>query len=235
MTACFSSVHRGAAKGFTKTTIEPSLEETKGNLIDLLPRMTGQDKEYRAVESYVNRLEELYHAPQTLDFLNMAIQGEWQLLFSTNLAGTPNPAKFRLRQLTQKIDCDGLEGKVTNEAVWDLDEQASNSFDTTGTFTVKCKYAINQGSRMILDLEDHVLKPSKGSKIPNDVQGLVGLLHRSMPKNLFDPSEHAIDTTYMDTDIRIVRYTGPRFEGCRDIFIRSSSFSLDPIKPREES
>ena len=81
---------------------------------------------------------------------------------------------------------------------------------------------------MVVDLQDHVLKPSRGSKIPKDVQGLVGRLHRAMPKEMFDPQDHAIDTTYLDADLRIVRMTGPRLEGVRDIFIRSGAFEIDP-------
>lgn len=217
----------------TKDVSKMSMAAVKTKLIDLLPRMTGQDSEYRAVEQYVNRLEELYQPAQTLDFLNLAMQGEWQLLFSTNLSGTPNPMKFRLRELIQTVDCRGLEGSIVNKALWDLAEDADASFDATGTFTIKCSYNINQGARMIVDLEDHILEPARGSTIPNDVQGLVGLLHRSMPKELFDPSGHAIDTTFMDADVRIVRYTGARFEGCRDVWIRTSAFQLDPVRKED--
>ena len=200
----------------------------KDRLVDLLPRMTGLEEEFRTVESYVNTLEEDYQAAQTLDFLNFAMQGEWQLLFSTNMAGTPNPAKFRLRELIQRVECNQLEGMVTNEVLWDLAEEEDGDFDVTGTFSVQCSYEINQGARMLLSLEDHVLKPSRGSRIPQDVQALVGLLHRAMPKELFDPSDHAADTTYLDGNLRIVRYTGPRLEGVRDIFIRRGALEIDP-------
>jgi hypothetical protein len=228
-----------APKGFGKSksnTVERDQQKNdqlssmtvKDRLVDLLPRMTGQEEEFRTVESYVNTLEDGYQAAQTLDFLNFAMQGEWQLLFSTNLPGTPNPTKFRLRELIQRVECNQLVGMVTNEALWDLAEDGDGNFDATGTFSVKCCYEINQGARMLLTLQDHVLKPSRGSPIPQDVQALVGLLHRAMPKELFDPSEHAADTTYLDGNLRIVRYTGPRLEGVRDIFIRRGALEVDP-------
>ena len=218
------------SKGFApKTTTSPALEVTEMNsqqvkdrLVSLLSRMTGTADDYKLVEAYVNRLEELYQPTQTLSFLNLALTGQWQLLFSTNLAGTPNPAQFRLRELTQTISCRQLNGTITNQALWDLSESQDASFVATGTFAAKCSYEIVQGARMSLHLDDHVLQPSKGSPIPSDVPGLVGLLHRSMPKALFDPSEHSVDTTYLDGDLRIVRYTGPRYEGNRDIFQRVS-------------
>ena len=205
-----------------------TLMEVKEKLLDLVPRMTGQDHEFRSVEELVNALEDRYQPVQTLQFLNLANQGDWQLLFSTNLSGTPNPAKFRLRELIQRIQTNKLEGGLVNEATWDLAEAGDANFDATGTFTIKCKYQINQGARMVVDLEDHILEPDRGSRIPKDVPALVGLLHRSMPKELFDPSDHAIDTTYLDVDLRIVRYTGPRLEGVRDIFIRRGALQVNP-------
>lgn len=231
------------------TTTPPAVEPTsadddlsqlsqgqlKDRLVDLIPKMTGQQEEFRLVERLVNELEEGYQPTQTLQFLNLVMQGDWQLIFSTNLAGTPNPLKFRLRELVQRVDCDGLEGNLTNVATWDLSEQADGQFDhATGTFSAKCSYRINQGARMVVQLNDHVLQPSRGSAIPDDVPALVGLLHRSMPKELFDPSEHAADTTYLDGDLRIVRWTGPRLEGIRDIFVRKGSIELDPTMSSED-
>lgn len=247
----FSEAPSSSGKGFGTTTTSSSntaeqLENTdvlsklssdqvKELLVDLLPRMTGQDDEFRTVEAYVNALESGYQPAQTLDFLNLAMQGEWQLLFSTNLAGTPNPGKFRLRELIQRVDCNKLQGSVTNEAVWDLAQDGDGVFDATGTFSVVCSYEINQGARMLLSLEDHVLKPARGSKIPTDVPALVGLLHRAMPKELFDPTEHAADTTYLDGNLKIVRYTGPRLEGVRDIFIRRGALQVDPSAAEPDS
>lgn len=68
----------------------------KNRLLDLLPRMTGSSAEFRDVETLVNALEARYTPVQTLDFLNLAMTGDWQLLFSTNLSGGPKP-NFRLR------------------------------------------------------------------------------------------------------------------------------------------
>lgn len=98
-------------------------------------------------------------------------------LFSTNLTGAPN-RKLRLRELVQNIkadEADGFQGSLTNTAKWDLAEDGE-TFDANGNFVVKCSYKINQGSRMIVDLNDHELRPARGSKIPEDVPGLVGEL-----------------------------------------------------------
>jgi hypothetical protein len=232
----FFPLHAQAATATTESTADTTthnslsiISKAKQELIETLPRMTGQEQEFRRVEELVNTLEDQYQPAQTLSFLNFALQGDWQLLFSTNLSGSPNPAKFRLRELYQTTVCDGLEGLLTTEATWDLAQQGDAVFDASGTFSVVCPYRINQGARMIVSLQDHVLKLAPGSVVPDDVEGLVGLLHRSMPKELFDPSEHGVDPTYLDADMKIVRYTGPRLEGVRDIFIRRGSLVVDPL------
>jgi hypothetical protein len=202
----------------------------KKKLLNLLPRMTGSADEFRMVESYVNALEDRYTPVQTLDFLNIAMTGEWQLLFSTNLAGGPKP-KFRLREMYQSIEAknNSMEGTVANQVSWELAEDGIN-FDASGTFTILCNYEINQGARLLLTRDDSVVRLSKGSALPKDIENLVGLLNRAMPKELFDPDDHAMDTTYLDGDLRIVRMTGPKFEGVRDIFIRRNSMVINPLK-----
>lgn len=207
--------------------------EIKSRLLYLLPRMIGTPEEYNRVESYVNTLEDRYTPVQTLDFLNLAMSGEWQLLFSTNIGGSPLP-NFRLRELCQRIESNDLNGTIVNEATWELaeDHQAMTpmtSFDAHGTFSIKCSYSINQGASMVMQLNDHIINLGKGSVVPKDVERLVALLYRAIPTEIFDPNDHAMDTTYLDGDLRIVRMAGPKFEAVRDIFIRQGSMQTDPL------
>mmetsp|Transcript_15009 Transcript_15009/g.34636 ORF Transcript_15009/g.34636 Transcript_15009/m.34636 type:complete len:326 (-) Transcript_15009:320-1297(-) len=207
--------------------------EIKTRLLDLLPRMTGTREEYNKLESYVNTLEERFVAPQTLDFLNLIMSGEWQLLFSTNLAGKMKP-DFRMTELIQRVETNNFNGTVVNEATWALAQDytgttPATSFDAKGKFHIKCSYSINQGARMIMNLDDHQITLDKGSSVPTDFPALVGMLYRAIPTELFDPNDHAMDTTYLDGDLRIVRMTGPKFEAVRDIFIRRGSMEINPM------
>lgn len=213
-----------------KEVIDTNLtaEEAKQALIDLIPRMTGKEEEYRAVESYVNLLEEKYSPVQTIGFLNLAMAGEWQLLFSTNLTGKPN-RKLRLRELVQKIEADGFGGSLTNSAQYDYADSEEGIFDSSGTFNIKCVYKINQGSRMVIDLDGHELRPAKGSGVPSDVPAMVALLNRAIPKEMFDPNDHAMDTTYLDADLRIGRLSGSKYEGVRNIFFRKGQLEINPV------
>lgn len=202
-------------------------EEAKQALIDLIPRMTGSEEEYRAVESYVNLLEEKYSPVQTIDFLNLALSGEWQLLFSTNLTGRPN-MKLRMTELVQIIEADGFGGSLTNSAQWSYADNEEGTFNTSGIFNIKCSYTINQGSRMVIDLDEHQLRPAKGSGVPSDVPAMCALLERAIPQEMFHPNDHAMDTTYLDADLRIARMAGAKYEGVRNIFFRKGQLEIKP-------
>lgn len=203
--------------------------EIKGLLLDLLPRMKGTKEEFRLVEAYVNALEDSYTPPQTLDFLNLAMSGEWQFLFTTNQLKRPSPS-LRLTELTQKLESNGLKGKIVNQASWALAEDGIGmSFDANGYFSASISYNINQGARVTLsDDHDLAVNLAKGSSVPQDLEGLVGLIHRAMPTEMFDPSSLAMDTTFLDPDLRIVRFTGVRHEGVRNIFIRKGTIEINP-------
>ena len=225
--------------------ISLTVDEAKTALIELIPRMSGNEHEYRLVETYINLLEDRYIPVQTLDFLNLAMSGEWQLLFSTNLMSRPN-IRLRLRELVQQITTNGLHGKLTNVARWEYAEEEGENdttdggmvggnnnkeiiFDSNGTFSIKCSYSIKAGSRMSVQLLDHEIRPNSGSAIPIDIPKLVGYLHHAIPNELFDPNYHSLDTTYLDANLRIVRYTGPKTnEGVRNIFIRKGSLEISP-------
>ena len=238
------------------------VDEAKSALMELVPRMMkgggrNEYEYYRMVEKYVNLLEGGYVPVVTLEFLNLAMSGEWQLLLSTNLTSSSrrtNEKRLRLRELVQQIEPStangGLDGKLTNVARWDYAEEEEEErvmtnqeenddddddedgmgkneivvFDSHGTFSTKCSYSIKAGSRMSVTLNDHELRPNWGSKIPIDIPKLVGYIHNAIPNELFDPNYHSLDTTYLDADLRIVRWTGPRNEGVRNIFIRKGEF-----------
>lgn len=215
----------------SSSSIDPDVmspQEVKSALVDLIPRLTGDPEEYRAIESYVNALEGGYAPVQTIGFLNLAVGGEWRLLFSTNLM---SPSRtLRLLDLSQTITPDGFNGTVANEVQFAYDEEGGGNFDVFGRFVVNFAYSINQGARMVAELKGHSILPDVGSRIPADVPKLFGSLARAMPREVFDPDEHALDTTYMDADLRIVRYTGPKHEGVRNVYVRSGSLQFDPAQ-----
>lgn len=72
--------------------------------------------------------------------------------------------------------------------VWRLLDEGIN-----GRLEVGCDYGLDSRGRMNMSLRIHRLLPDE--KMPSDPEGLVGLLQRAMPRELFDPNEHALETT----------------------------------------
>lgn len=79
-----STLLSGEGFGVMDNVAKLSPTEVKSRLLELLPSMMGTDSEFRLVESYVNALEDAYVPAQTIDFLNLCMAGEWQLVRLTN-------------------------------------------------------------------------------------------------------------------------------------------------------
>jgi hypothetical protein len=93
----------------------------------------------------------------------------------------------------------------------------------SGTFDIvaDARMSPSGSSRQHWSVVDRVLELGRGSDVPPNVPQLVRMLQRHTPLSLFDPDGAAMDTTYLDADVRIVRYTGmSRLEGVRDVFVR---------------
>lgn len=221
-------VYMAAGKGFGTSSSVPSsilssrkqdldtltCAELKDRLMFLLSRTAGKKDDNDEISTIVNTLESKYKPVETLEFFNMAMAGDWQLMFSTNRLGTPD-VKLRLRELIQRIQPDktkSKQGKITNIASWIFANNGIN-YDMFGNMSINNVYSINnQGAaRMQVSLNDHIIELGKGSKahksVVNDVPNLLRLIHKAMPTELFDPNYLGMDTTYLDSDFRIVRFT----------------------------
>jgi hypothetical protein len=268
---------------------------TTSDTLDSIATTTTTTTTLRRLEQLINQLEELYVPPQTLPFLNFAMDGTWQLLFSTatpTLLWTTTTTKstkstttnttlgdgsvvvssrssnssssnnnttdtFRLRGIEQEVQCRQFRGTITNTCGWELwcppeGEDTTNGATRwwecccAGTFRVIANYTMTSSGRIVFDAKDlsssssssqplaehepassspasdieRILQLAPGSSVPHNISQLVSDLQRSIPKELLDLNNHAMDTTYLDTQLRIVRYTGPRYESVRNVWIR---------------
>lgn len=256
-----TEIPKDSTKTYEDEFASSSIEDIKSRLLDLLPRMTGTKEENELVSALVNSLEAKYKPVLTLEFFNMAQTGDWQLLFSTNMLGKPS-ATLRLRELVQKVEpkaINSMKGEITNVALWDYAAEDFR-FDASGTMNIKNSYDIgsNGAARMKMKLENHAIKLGKGSRLPSgdEVQKIVGMIHNTMPKELFDPNGLGMDTTFLDANLRIVRLTANiaeengvlimedgeteeefmerrkllKYEGVRNIFIRKNSIEIRPTE-----
>ena len=206
------------------------IEELKTDLIKTILSMSQTTPEQfkLIVETSINVLEQKYIPPLTLDFLNMIMSGEWLFLFSTHDSQSSRMnRKLRITDLSQTIETHQLGGKMIQRASWDYLEQDEGNGYIHGVFTSNTSYTIVQGSRVSMGNDcDLSLSISKGSKSPNDPQTLIAWIRKFMPSEMFDPTHLALDTTFVDPDLRIVRFTGSKlYEGVRHVYIRRESLS----------
>lgn len=221
-----------------------SVEEAKKMLLDVAPNMTGKNiLENDMVEGLVNRLEEHFKdSPvskiQTVNFLKLAIQGKWDLIMSTNMVSKTDtndeddfvegPTQiFRiLSPLEQVINTES--NLISNKVQWELITKSENANEQddilTGFFESKSQYElVNQSTRLFLTLKGHGLD-NKSKRVPtgSEINGLIPRFIDGMTFELFDPNGLSMDTTYIDADMRIVRYTaeGRNSEGVRNVFLR---------------
>lgn len=141
------------------------------------------------------------------------------------------PRDLRLSSLTQVVEGDGYQGKVTNLADFEMqyskegeeEEQQESAYE--GTFSIASGYEmVDQSTRMSLQLTGHTVRDiTGGPQVPDGdvIQRLCSMLIRALPFELFDPNDLLVDTTYVDGDVRIVRHSGSvKLEGVRNIFVR---------------
>jgi hypothetical protein len=136
---------------------------------------------------------------------------------------------------------------LTTTARWDYSDQADGTFGCSGTFTWRAAYQMPAQStrldRFQSSVDPPVLRLQKGSALPTDVSAVVKLLHRSIPAELLllgryddgttttttttqqQQQQHlAVDTTYVDATLKIVRYSSSitlhQLDGVRNVFVR---------------
>jgi len=207
-----------------------SIDELKTKLIKTILSMsqTNPTQFKVTVETCINTLEQKYIPPLTLDFFNMIMSGEWLFLLSTHDSQIRMNRRIRIMDLSQTMETHQLKGQVNHRASWNfLDDEEDEGSYTYGVFTSNTPYNIGQGSRISFGSQcDLSLSISKGSKSPKDPQMLVAWIRKVLPTEMFDPSNLALDTTFLDPDLRIIRFAGStQYEGLRHVYIRRETLS----------
>jgi hypothetical protein len=83
--------------------------ECKDKLLKILGDMEGTKEEWLQLETIINALEDGYTPMLTLDFFNMALEGQWRFMFSTsNTLKSPPWGTVRVREMTQVVTPGGL-------------------------------------------------------------------------------------------------------------------------------
>lgn len=168
--------------------------ECKRELIGLLTKAIEIEEEFLdyRVEYLTKYLEYKYVPIQTIPFLNFALSGHWDMLYSNALVTRAD--KTLAYKISQEIIADDGEGSASgtlnNIVKWELE---STDCNYSGNLVVECKYLFNSKGDLDVTLLEHLLMPN--GEAPKDVEELIMSIQRSIPFESFDPDDIRIKNT----------------------------------------
>ncbi|KAK1867840.1 hypothetical protein I4F81_010338 [Pyropia yezoensis] len=207
-------------------------------------RPAPNDSARDVVEALVTSLQRQGQRPLTDMFADLALAGEWALIYSpTAHGGSPPPAADGSgppppdADGSVKMEDGGLLsfGRIgqtvvpdkrlfVNYTEWTL--TALDGAVYTGVMFIVCGYRYGP-SGWEVQLLEHQLRPGRdevpGSTTPSfpaDVEGLVRVLTRALPREFFDPDGAQVGLAYVDPTMRLDLYGDTRYGGVRNVYVR---------------
>lgn len=191
----------------------------KQKLLNALKTFTDGGSQRQDLEALIVSLESLKNVPATEAFTEVALAGEWKLLFSSiNMRPGGN---VRIREIGQVFDI--KKRTLTNKALWSC-TGADNVQQIRFLLYVTASYSFQSPGRLRVQLKNHtvVAQPQEdGSKnlMPEDLQDLIRQLQKALPIEFFDPSG-VIDITYLEPQFRLAKHMGNNVAGVRNVFVK---------------
>ncbi|RYG64626.1 hypothetical protein EON64_13590 [archaeon] len=135
---------------------------------------------------YLSKVLEKCHIPiQTVPFYNLATQGCWRQVYSNVLLRKPVPQmRCNLTQTILPAEAASLSGSLVNSVFYSYDVPGVQVY--TGKLDVQCEYACNSRGEVQVTLQGHVMLAD--DHVPEDTEGFLLDLQRSVPYDTFDPS-----------------------------------------------
>lgn len=197
-------------------------ETAKVRLLKVLSSLINLDSQHGKVEQLILELESLNAKPVTDTFTEMALAGEWKLIFSSMT--TKTDGSIRIRKIGQKIDPE--KKKLINEVLWSFP-----SVDGTGNIDAylwaECDYKFVAPGRLQVETPSHSVKiveteDGKKQTLPDDMQKVITALRSALPIDFFEP-QGLLDVSYIEPNFRLGRFVGKRLAGVRNVFVREGT------------
>lgn len=192
---------------------------TKHRLLKILDSLINLDSQHGKVEQLILQLESLNAKPITDMFTEMALSGEWKLVFSS--MRTKTDGNIRIRQIGQIFDTE--KKTLTNQVLWSF-PSADGTDQIRAYLWVICEYKFVGPGRLEVSISEHkvkILKREDGAKhnVPKDMQSVINTLRQALPMDFFQPLG-LLDVSYIEPNFRLARFVGKRLAGVRNVFIR---------------
>lgn len=189
------------------------------NLVRLISEFTKEDVQIGPIKDALMKLESLQLTPATPEFSELALFGDWRLLYSS--LGTMTKEPFTLEKTVQRFDT--AAKRMTNQVDWEF--PAKNGINKVNArLQVICEYSFVGPSRLNIKLLEHKVtilprQDSSSIELPDDMKIVIDDLRRTIPIEFFDPSG-LCDISYIEPEYRVSRFLGKRVAGVREIFFR---------------
>jgi len=205
----------------------------------------ASETERELLAALVTSLQGQGQRPLTDLFADLALGGDWGLIYSpTAHGGTPLPpsaggppppaadgsvtmangGQVTFGRIGQSVASD--KRLFANYAEWTL---ALDGAEYTGVMLILCGYRYGPTGWEVQLLE-HQLRPGRDKEagsstpaFPTDVEGLVQVLTRTLPREFFDPDGARVGLAYVDPTLRLDLYGDTRYGGVRNVFVRRSA------------
>ena len=171
-----------------------SVDESRLELVGLLRGEIEIEEEFLhyRVEYLTKYLEYKYVPIQTIPFLNFALSGEWDILYSNALTPRADDSfSYKTFQEISANESEGGNGGLLNNVIrWELNrpnEQCS------GDLVVCCQYQLNTKGDLDITLLEHLLIPLGDA--PRDVEDLIMSVQKTVPFESFDPNDIRMQNT----------------------------------------
>ena len=224
--------------GDTVKSRREAVDELKYLVIERESELKSSDFLKCRIEYLVKVLKQVYVPSFTVEFMNLAMTGEWDHRYSNVLLRRADESltckitqkiipsnsiieiegsdsKSRLRETTK-----ANKGEIVNKVAWSVVDNKDQL--NHGDLFIHANYSIGSNGALGLSLGEHIVNANKLTLEPMD---LVMAIQRSIPFQFFDPSDSSSKDVYIDPDLRISETSGPIFQGVYDIFVRSDEVS----------
>lgn len=194
----------------------------KRRLLKILDSLINLKSQHGKVEQLILQLESLNVKPITDSFTEMALAGEWKLVFSSMRISTDGQIRFR--KIGQLFD---VERKtLQNSVVWSF-PAADGKDEILACLSVTCDYKFVGPGRLEVGVPKHVVdvfQREDGKKInpPKDMKRVISTLQLALPIDFWDPSG-LLDVSYIEPNFRLARTVGRRLAGVRSVFVRAGT------------
>ena len=222
--------------GEAVTSTEAAVSELKHLVKDRRAELRGSDFLKCRIEYLVKVLKKSHVPSFTVEFMNLAMSGEWVHGYSNVLLRraddsltckitqkiVPANSKMALGEASGKARLDEINhahrGHIVNEVAWRVVDKRDQL--NHGVLSVHSNYTIGSNGALALELGEHVVNAEKLTLDPMD---LVMAIQRSIPFQFFDPSDSVTQDVFIDPELRISEVNGPIFQGVYDIFYRDDA------------